>query len=520
MVDPALYFCGPGDVLSLALTMPLNIEAVLPVTADGALIIPRVGVVQAGGKTLEQVRRDVFAALRNKYTAKEGQVEGVLSLALARTILVTVTGEVHTPGLLTLTAATPVSVALRMADAKEKASSSSGMFMFQGPTNTDPGFRARLSARYFGGLETETRALRRISVQHADGSNTRADLPMYESTRDGRYDPLLREGDVIVVPSRDVSSPMIGVLGAVRRPGMFDFVQGDKLSDLLRMGFGIDIGKTVVRGELTRDGMAGIPLNIEELRVGVFTDDAILRPGDRLIVYAEQRRERNGSAVADGEVLHPGVYPIVPGTTTLRELVDLAGGFTGDAWPGLSELYRRQSGIDGLPLDQARERDRNFEKGSLYYEDTLYWAVSSRVREGQVAVNFHRLFMQKNGSEDIKLEDGDILLVPRNTGTVYVYGQVNSSGHVPWTEDKDLDWYVERAGGYGNSATEGRATVIKANTRAWLDCDDTEIEPGDMIFVPHDPLVRLASTTDMLAVVAAVVGGLAGVAGLVISLTR
>jgi protein involved in polysaccharide export with SLBB domain len=515
-IDPELYYCGAGDVMSLVLTMPLNLEVLLQVTADGALVIPRLGAVHAAGKTLAQVKQDVFTAMRRKWQS----AEGTLSLAQARPIIVSIMGEVKTPGLLTLTAATPVSIALRMADVSEQKPAPTSVLQTQGEAGNDPGYRARLSNRYFGTTDTETRAVRRIVVQHADGSTSRADIPLYEATRDGRHDPLLREGDVIVVPARDVSAPRIAVLGAVRRPGVFDYIEGDKLSDLLRMGFGVDESRMIVGGELTRDGMAPLTLNTTELRSASFADDILLRPGDRLIVHAERRRERNGSAVADGEVARPGTYPITPGKTTLRELIDMAGGFTQDAWPGLSELYRRQQGTDGLPLDLSREKEKNFEKSGLYSEDTLNWSVSSRMREGQVAVDFHRLFIRRDGSADVPLEDGDILLVPRNTGTVYVYGQVNNGGFVPWSEDKDFDWYVEQAGGFATSATKNRASVIKANTRAWVHADDAVIEPGDMIFVPAEPLVALAKTTDILAVAAAVVGGLAGVVGLVISLSR
>jgi protein involved in polysaccharide export with SLBB domain len=196
----------------------------------------------------------------------------------------------------------------------------------------------------------------------------------------------------------------------------------------------------------------------------------------------------------------------------------MAGGFTSDAWPGLSELYRRQTGIEGVALDHARDKDRSFEKSPLRNEDTLYWSVTARLREGQVAVDFHRLFVRNDASANVPVEDGDVLLVPRNTRTVYVYGQVNRSGYIPWSEGKDFDWYIEKAGGYGESATEGRAKVIKANTRAWMDADDVVIEPGDMIHVPPEPLVPMSTTTDMLAVIAAIAGSLAGVAGLVISI--
>jgi len=135
-------------------------------------------------------------------------------------------------------------------------------------------------------------------------------------------------------------------------------------------------------------------------------------------------------------------------------------------------------------------------------------------------VDFHRLFVKGDGTANVTLRDGDILLVPRNTGTVYVYGQVQSGGFVPWREGMDFDDFIARAGGFGESADDDRAAVIKGNTRAWVHPDDAVIEPGDMIYVPHEPLVRLSTTTDILAVAAAIVGGLAGVAGLVISVTR
>ncbi|MCB2203204.1 SLBB domain-containing protein [bacterium] len=511
------YVCGAGDVLSLITTMPVNSEAVLPVTADGALLLPRVGAVQIAGKTLAETRESVYAALRAKYPA----FEGTLSLLQPRPILVTVQGEVKTPGLLKLTAATPVSVALRMADVKQDDNQKSPMQILQGgePSN-NPGYRERLGSRFFGANEMDARALRRVLVQHADGTTNRADIPMYEATRDGRYDPLLREGDIIVVPHRDAGAPTIAVLGAVQRPGVFDFVEGDRLSDLLRMGFGVDRSRMLTGAELTRASGENIELDISELKTGVPSQDIALQPGDRVLVYAVPHRASNGSAVVDGEVLNPGAYPVTPGKTTIAELVRMAGGFTADAYPGQAELYRRQTGADGFAIDRDREKYRNFAKSTLVTEDTLYWRINSKVREGQVAVDFHRLFVKDDRTADVPLQDGDILLIPRNSGTVYVYGSVRNSGFVPWKEGMDFDDFIAGAGGYTESADESRVAVIKGNSGAWIEPDDAVIEPGDLIYATPEALVPLARTTDILAVAAAIVGGLAGVAGLVISVTR
>ncbi|MBR9978202.1 MAG: SLBB domain-containing protein [Bacteroidetes bacterium] len=515
-VDAQHYYCGAGDVFSLVLTLPVSIETVLPVSADGSLVIPRLGAVQVAGLSLADAREKVFAALREKYT----RVDGTLSLIQPRTILVRVQGEVRSPGLLQVTAATPVSMALHLADQAGKETTQTKLGPVQAETPAPPmGYRQRVAQRWFGTQEMETRALRRIIVQHADGSVSRADLSMYEGTRDAQYDPLLREGDVLVVPHRDAGNPTIAVLGAVRRPGVFEFIPGDRVSDLVRMGFGLDADRTVLSAELIRTDGQTTDIDLASLRQE--SNNTALRAGDRLFVYADATRSSNsGAAVADGELQDPGIYPIVAGQTTLAELVTMAGGFSKHAWPGHSELYRRQTGIDGFALDEARDRERNFEKSPLHYEDTLYFNTSERLREGRVAVDFHRLFILGDRMADVTLEDGDILLVPRNSGTVYVYGQVNNGGFIAWSEGKNYEWYIAQAGGYGASASEGRAAVIKASTREWADPATAVIEPGDMIFVPHTPLVRLASTSDILAVTAAIVGSLTGLAGLLVALLR
>lgn len=519
-VDAEHFVCGARDLLSLAVTAPIPMDLVLPVSADGALIIPRVGAVPVGGHSLAKARALVGEAMKNKYPA----YQGTLSLVQPRPIIVDVQGVVKSPGLMTVTAATPVSVALQMAEMPKDNTAPTPMDMLQGGgdvASVSPNYRDRLGNRYFGMREMDERSLRRVVIQHADGSTSRADIPMYEATRDGRYDPLLREGDLVIVPQRDVGASSIGVFGAVQRPGMFEFLEGDRLSDLLRMGFGLDPTRRITGAELTRISKENVQLDVAVLRDPSSIEDMPLLPGDRLFVYAEQQRmSGSGGAAVDGEVLTPGVYPIESGVTTLSELVRKAGGFTAQAWPGLAEMYRRQTGIDGFVLDHEREGEKNFEKSPLFNEDTLYWALSGKLREGQVAVDFHRLFVRGDQSADITLEDGDVLLIPRNTGTVYVYGQVITDGFVPWSQGKDFDWYIERAGGYGESASESRARVIKANTRAWLEPDDAVIEPGDLIYVPHEPVVRLANTTDYLSVIAAIVGGLAGVTSLVITVLR
>jgi protein involved in polysaccharide export with SLBB domain len=81
-VEAENYVCGAGDVLSLVITMPLNTEAVLPVSADGAVILPRIGAVQVAGMTLAEARVRVVMALQKKYSSFRRN--GVAAAAAAR----------------------------------------------------------------------------------------------------------------------------------------------------------------------------------------------------------------------------------------------------------------------------------------------------------------------------------------------------------------------------------------------------------------------------------------------------
>lgn len=514
-IDPDYYVCGPGDQMALVLTKPFNATTALVVSADGSLVIPRIGAVKIAGMSLSAARESVFATLQKKYP----EVQGTLSLIQSRPILVQILGQVKSPGIMNLTAGTPVSVAIMLADIEQETPSASGLST-PSPGTPDAGYRARLARRYFGSNESDQRSLRNITIRHTDGTIQRADLVRYRATNDPAFDPFLREGDIIVVPARQQNSPSIGIFGAVRNPGSFEFLPGDKLSDLVKMGFGIRRDMDITGAVLFRSTGDTVPLSVDQLTRETLNPDIPLLPGDRLIVFASLKRATTGSVAVDGEVRSPGVFPIIPGVTRLTEVVKSAGGFTDQAWPSLCELYRRQTGIDGVPIDLNREAALNFQRSNLYVEDTLHWRNDSQLREGKVAVDFHRLFVAHDSTADITLEDGDILLVPRNTGTVYVFGQVNSPGFIPYVEGKDFDWYIEQAQGYAEEASTGRARIIKANTRAWMDPDDTVIEPGDMIFVPHEPLVPLSTTSDVLSVAASIIGALTGITSLVIAILR
>ncbi len=514
-VNPVTYICGAGDVISLNIVMPYNAQITLPISTDGIFSIPRVGAVQLQGKTLKNAEKEILSSLNRRYPNAQASI----SLYRPRFIYVTVTGDVENPGLYTITSATPVSVAINLANTKDdKAVTSTQPFK---PTEQKPkGYYTNLSKQFFGDNLRTHRSYRHIYIQRSSGVVESVDLVKYYATRDEKYNPLLREGDEIVVPVRDIAAPTIGVYGAINKPCEYEYVVGDDIATLIKLGLGLNQELHPTSAELVRQSKDGLDEKIQINIDGIENNTTALLPGDRIIIKGNPVRASTGKVAVKGEVITTGVFPIAPGKTLLSEVMKMTGGFTPDAYPAMSEMYRMQINSDGTPIDLDREYARNLHLSLLTLEDTLSYRLESRLREGFVSVDFYKLFELHDQSADVPLFDGDVIIVPRNTMTVQVLGMVANGGYMPWKKDASLDYYIKRANGYLEDASKSRVRIIKANTRAWLDPDDTSIEPGDIIWVHRNPQVRASNTVEVLGVIASVVAGVAGITSLAIQVLR
>ncbi len=111
----------------------------------------------------------------------------------------------------------------------------------------------------------------------------------------------------------------------------------------------------------------------------------------------------------------------------------------------------------------------------------------------------------RNTIYDIELENGDSLVVPENPRSLQTLGAVFNQTAFVFDHTKDLQDYIEMAGGYTESADKGRVFVLKVNGSAvrprgrglFLYSRETQmdgrplLEPGDSIIVP-EKLDRIA----------------------------
>jgi hypothetical protein len=85
-------------------------------------------------------------------------------------------------------------------------------------------------------------------------------------------------------------------------------------------------------------------------------------------------------------------------------------------------------------------------------------------------------------------------MIPRRDETVLVRGAVGFETRVRFEEGRNLDYYVDRAGGYTQSADKGRTTVTQQNgerqivhLRTLFFDSKPDPGPGATVFVPEKP---------------------------------
>lgn len=495
-VNAAEYMVGPGDKLSLNVWSSSPSEHTVTVSPEGLILVPAVGVVNVNDMTLARARASIAEIVGKKYV----KAEVTLTLLVPRKISVTIAGRVPREG------RKSVYASQRVTDLIEQS-----MDLPAGQMDVRE-YEDHLNKMRFAVSE------RRIRVQRRTGEIVPVDLVRYRISGQGRFNPYLREGDVVYIPGRSDADNVIGIFGGTMSHANFEFVDGDSLSMLIAMGMGFPADADPEHALLMR--LPGSGVRMDSLRVDARAiaagraPDIALQPGDRLVVPRKPQTAGNFRVQLDGEVLRPGRYPITRAHTTLREVIRMAGGFTPNANLSGAVVYRLKSDEQKL----VEERDALLaQRATLPAQDTSYYRVESMLRltEEMVAVDFRELFAKGDSTRDVVLRSHDRIVIPSRENTVYVFGQVVSPGHVMFEPGRDADSYIDKAGGFTNESRPGDVKVIKCGSGVWLDPDETEIEDGDMVWVPKETRYPFSHYVTIYSQVASIIAAAATVALLI-----
>ena len=384
IATPQNYVLGPGDQVIVDIYGASQKSQQLEVSPDGVIVVDGYGPIQVGGLSVSAAQKKLRSTLGSRYKSSNLQ----MSVGQTRSLMVNVMGEVKAPGTYTLSAFSTVFHALYMA----------------------------------GGIN-DLGTLRNIKV-YRNGKHI-STVDVYQYILNGRLSGNIRlqENDMIIVGPYEA---LVNISGHIKRPMFYEMRPTESVAQVVKYagGFSSDAYKKAVR-LVRKSGERYSVHTVEEFDMSSFK----VADGDSIGVDAMVERYENMVEVKGG-VFRPGLYELGKQITSVRALVEAAGGLTEDAFTGRAVMYRMK-------------QDRTLETQSIDL---------SGIMSGSVP--------------DVPLRNEDVLLVATQTDrisdrVVTITGEVFNPGTYQYAERETIEDLVLRAGGLTDAASLVKVDVSR-----------------------------------------------------------
>lgn len=413
------YNVMTGDQIQVRMWGAFELDSVFTVDPKGNIFLPQIGPVHVLGVRNQDLQTVVDSAIKRVFRAN---VFSYASLAAAQPVRVFVSGFVHRPGLYNGTSMDSLLHYLDQA----------------------------------GGIDAERGSF--LNVQVKRGSQVRATASLYDFLLDGRM-PLIQlaDGDVIFVAPRQNT---VKVSGLAKNAKRFEFAgNGQTVADLSRLAKP-EAAATHVR--VVRN--TGTVKNVEYYALES-AGLVHLQNGDE-IEFTADKKPGTITVRVEGEHQSAQEY-VLPYGARLSDLTKNIQ-FTDNSDAKNLQLFRlsvkeRQkdmlaAALRSLESSVLTARSATNEESRLRTEEAqlmLQWVERAKQIEpsGQVMI------AQSAQRDELLLENGDVIKVPRQDGLVLVSGEVIFPNAIAHDPKLNVDDYIKRAGGYSQSANTSRIII-------------------------------------------------------------
>ena len=450
------YTLDVGDILNIQVIGQMDYDENFSINSDGTINLPDIGKISLAGLSIGEASKIIKLKVNTTFIG----TEAFISLDKIRDVNILVTGNTKNPGIYTLTGNSNVLHALSAA----------------------------------GGVN-EFGSYREINLIRNDEIVDTLDV--YDLLIDGKYNlkKRLRSGDVVFVqPIKNI----VSIDGAVKRPAKYELLEDQILSDVIRYANGIKQTADLENISLERilDGtLKTIPI------VNQKQFDSII-PVDGDLIYIREFPYR--SAKISGAVKKPGYYTLAAGET-IDDLIDKAGGYNPNAYPfgavylnNNAKLVNQKSKeilyeefLDNIIAVSQRNIGNDFDLTPLV---KLTEEIKNTEPSGRVVVNLTD--STNNETNNVQIKDGDELIIPEISNNVYVYGEISTEGSVMFSPNQDVNYFVDRSGGFKKFADVNSIYILhpngesvryenKRNIFESQPKSEVRVYPGSIIFVPR-----------------------------------
>jgi protein involved in polysaccharide export with SLBB domain len=437
------YTIASGDKIKMHIWGLMEANEVVTVDAAGKMYVPEIGAVKVAGVRA----RDLLSVVRGKIrTVYDDGVDVYVSILTATPVSVFVTGPVNKPG------------------------QYSGL-----PTDS---LLAYLSQA--GGINHKRGSFRKIRIMRGNKVVAQADL--YQFLRYGKLPQFhFKDGDTILVEQQGAT---VTVQGDARNPARFEFrsktSNGQELIKYARPNESV----TNVAVSGTRKNQ---PWSVYQPRQRF--RGMRLRDGD-VVRFISDAQAKDIDITIEGSHLGNSYYAVKKGSR-LQELLDYVAVDPNDA--DIKNIYIKRKKIAEQQRKNLEQSLHRLERAVLTAPAQSDGEASIRSKEAGLVLKFienarkvrpeGRVVVSDHGKvSNIRLEDGDVIVIPQESDIVTIDGEVQIPQAVVYAKNASVLDYVANAGGFTDRADHEHIVVVKpngkVNTGGYL-----KVQPGDQILV-------------------------------------
>ena len=451
------YVIDVGDVLSVQTFGTVKVNKKLPVSRDGSINIPNIGIVFVAGLPYADAIKTIQDTVSKKFLGLEVNI----NLDLARDMSVLLVGNAEKPGIYTL-----------------------------------PGGSNILSLLHASGGISEGGSYR--SIVHKRNSKIIQEIDLYDVLINGNmlFKSPLRSGDSIII---NPAKRLVSISGGINVQAIYELKDNETLQDLINLAQGLSLSAT---DEIfIYDYQGGMQrVSSEEAAI------TELNNGDSIkIPLFSPTTKQTLTVTLDGAVKKPGKYSFVEGTT-LHQIIAKAGGYTNDAYPYGASLFRKKvariqeeafdktyASIITFLASDGGASSRTLGVSSSQNLPLILAELKAAKFKGRISAEFSERKVEQDASLDTILADGDEIFIPLFTSDVYVTGDIQNPGGRRYSSEKKLNDYIELSGGLGKFADSNRIVLVMPNGDAevikgnrFFSFSDVTVYPGSTIYVPRE----------------------------------
>lgn len=338
---------------------------------------------------------------------------------------------------------------------------------------------------------------------------------------------LVREDSVHIYEQNELKQKYsVYINGEVNTPGTYDFYEGMTVQDLVLMAGGFKDGAAQQKIEVSRrlrssdDKDTAAYSLIKEIALGGGASDKptdfSLSPFDIISVRRAPGYKEQINVTVEGEILYPGRYTLASGHERISDIIQRAGGLRINAFPQGAILVRKTFvGITDADATLVNTKANLINQPGGAGNSGVGAAVDSGLvkklenQQKPVGIRLWQALQHPGSVDDIFLEEGDILKVPKAIQTIQTFGTVNAPRQIIYRDGIGFKEAVRESGGFALGASRRHSYVVYANgevrsTRNFLFFHSyPDIKPGAEIYVPQRRTSRM-STGETIGLVSSI----------------